>query len=289
MHSVQDNNKTNNNNVIQLHSVFEDREKVYIVMEKGDGNLCDHIMKVGEASKYISLVDVKSWFKQMLQAVRACHEKNVIHNDLKPENFVFARREARMNCPGNHGLEMFQTGPRYRCSVCNTRVREGRVMHGCRTCNYDVCDKCCVTQIKLIDFGGSQTLPDNRKIKNFFGTINYKAPEKVRREAFGLPADMWAMGCILFTMVFRGSLFADISNKSEKIEELIELGFSHVMEDLKKKGFWDKLCERTGVNDHCIDLMKGLLHQDPDQRLTAKQALKQLENSGPWSGEWKSA
>eukprot|EP01083_Nonionella_stella_P125152 378422_1 len=58
-------------------------------------------------------------------------------------NIVYARDLAGANCPGSHGLTAFrtpQTG--YSCNLCRTVCRAHEVMHGCRSCNYDLCDAC---------------------------------------------------------------------------------------------------------------------------------------------------
>ena len=49
----------------------------------------------------------------------------------------------RITCPKKHGLEKFRTpNDHYYCKVCRREVAEGRTMHGCRQCNYDICKTC---------------------------------------------------------------------------------------------------------------------------------------------------
>ena len=48
-----------------------------------------------------------------------------------------------LNCPGEHGLTPFLTPEAgYGCSVCNAVVSKNASMHGCRECDYDLCDSC---------------------------------------------------------------------------------------------------------------------------------------------------
>ncbi|KAF8362119.1 hypothetical protein PRIPAC_89042 [Pristionchus pacificus] len=45
-----------------------------------------------------SLPRMKTWFKQMVQAVDYIHEKNLIHRDLKPANVLFAEKDRLKIC-----------------------------------------------------------------------------------------------------------------------------------------------------------------------------------------------
>jgi len=64
--------------------------------------------------------------------------------------------------------------------------------------------------LKLIDFGIAKTLEaDTTHIgrDNLVGTLNYLAPETLkfssqRQSKYGRPSDIWALGCILYQMVY---------------------------------------------------------------------------------------
>ena len=66
-------------------------------------------------------------------------------------------------------------------------------------------------RVKLIDFGFSTCIPHEKKIKLFCGTPSYMAPEIVAKvEYSGPPADIWALGVLLFALLcgkfpFKGS------------------------------------------------------------------------------------
>ena len=56
--------------------------------------------------------------------------------------------------------------------------------------------------IKIIDFGFSTCIPNDRKIKIFCGTPSYMAPEIVsKKEYAGPPADIWALGVLLYALL----------------------------------------------------------------------------------------
>ena len=73
--------------------------------------------------------------------------------------------------------------------------------------------------IKLIDFGFSTCIPNDRRIKIFCGTPSYMAPEIVRKTEYcGPPADIWALGVLLFTCLtgqfpYRGATDEELYDK----------------------------------------------------------------------------
>lgn len=50
----------------------------------------------------------------------------------------------RANCPGQHGLELFETSAALRvtCNACNRRLDGGSRCWSCVQCNYDSCESC---------------------------------------------------------------------------------------------------------------------------------------------------
>mmetsp|Transcript_27553 Transcript_27553/g.64214 ORF Transcript_27553/g.64214 Transcript_27553/m.64214 type:complete len:500 (+) Transcript_27553:23-1522(+) len=77
-------------NIIKLYETFEDKVKVYLVMELcTGGELFDRIIELGHFTE----VQAAMVMQQMLRAVYYMHKNSFCHRDLKPENFLFATKE----------------------------------------------------------------------------------------------------------------------------------------------------------------------------------------------------
>lgn len=90
--------------------------------------------------------------------------------------------------------------------------------------------------VKIIDFGFSTCIPNDKRVKIFCGTPSYMAPEIVNKTEYcGPPADVWALGVLLFTMLcgcfpYRGAtdaeLYAKISSSDYKIPSDLDTSMS---------------------------------------------------------------
>ena len=68
--------------------------------------------------------------------------------------------------------------------------------------------------VKIIDFGFSTCMSNSSKIKIFCGTPSYMSPEIVtRKEYAGPPADVWALGVLLYAMLCGSFPFKGSSDK----------------------------------------------------------------------------
>lgn len=74
-------------NVVRLYEVIDTPNKLYLILELGDGgDLYDYIMKHGTG---LNERLAKRYFRQIVTAIAYCHKLHVVHRDLKPENVVF--------------------------------------------------------------------------------------------------------------------------------------------------------------------------------------------------------
>ncbi|KAI3448243.1 hypothetical protein Pfo_004908 [Paulownia fortunei] len=71
--------------VVTLKAVYEDAESFHLVMELcSEGRLLDQMAREGQYSEQ----KAASIIKELMLAVRYCHEMGVVHRDIKPENIL---------------------------------------------------------------------------------------------------------------------------------------------------------------------------------------------------------
>ncbi|KAF2237172.1 Pkinase-domain-containing protein [Viridothelium virens] len=104
--------------------------------------------------------------------------------------------------------------------------------------------------IKLIDFG-SAAYVKNGPFDVFVGTIDYAAPEVLAGRSYqGTPQDVWALGILLYTIVYKENPFYSIDEIMDH-----DLRVPYVM------------------SDDCIDLIRLMLNRDVEARIDIQAVL----------------
>lgn len=106
--------------------------------------------------------------------------------------------------------------------------------------------------LKIVDFGLSNTYSADQTLKTACGSPCYAAPEMVAGKTYaGLPADIWSCGVVLFAMVCGYLPFEDPQTNV-----------------LYKKILNAEYSIPDFVSNDCRDLITRILTADPDKRLT---------------------
>ena len=117
--------------------------------------------------------------------------------------------------------------------------------------------------VKLADFGLSKVVWDTQTMTPC-GTVGYTAPEIVKDERYSKSVDMWALGCVLYTLLCGFPPFYD-----ESIQVLTEKVAKGQYTFLSP--WWDD------ISKSAQDLVSHLLTVDPDKRYDINQFLEH-----PW-------
>lgn len=110
--------------------------------------------------------------------------------------------------------------------------------------------------VKLADFGLAKATKLN-DVKSCKGTAFWMAPEVVRSQGYGLPADIWSLGCTVLEMLTRSFPYANL----ECMQALFRIGRGerpHIPDSL---------------SSDARDFMLNCLQVDQSLRLTAAQLL----------------
>jgi len=113
------------------------------------------------------------------------------------------------------------------------------------------------TEIKLADFGISKMLETTGRAHTVIGTPPYMSPEIVCGEAYGKPADAWALGVCLYELLSLRRPF-DASNQLALAMQIVESQPPALPPD---------------ASPDLVQTVVGLLLKDAQQRLTLPEAL----------------
>jgi calcium-dependent protein kinase len=120
-------------------------------------------------------------------------------------------------------------------------------------------DKACV---KLIDFGFCQPCIGEKALRSRQGTLGYMAPE-VLRGYYNNKCDLFSLGVVAFSLL-SGKSPVGMSNRDITNQRTLDGNYSF------KKG-WD------GVSELAKDFVSRLLATEPEERMSAEEALQH-----PW-------
>ena len=168
-------------------------------------------------------------------------------SDIKPENLLF------------YPVPFIPTrNPKPRGPEDEDKADEGEFISGLGSGG--------IGQIKIADFGLSKVVWDSQTMTPC-GTVGYTAPEIVKDERYSKSVDMWALGCVLYTLLCGFPPFYD-----ESIQVLTEKVARGQYTFLSP--WWDD------ISKPAQDLVSHLLTVDPDKRYTIEQFL-----AHPWIRE----
>ena len=228
--------KSHKNIIKLIEVIFEEATgKAYLVMELFDMNLYEAIK---DRKNYLKESLIQWYTFQLLKSLEFTHKNGIFHRDIKPENILLK--------------------------------------------DY---------HLVLADLGSCKGIKARQPFTEYVSTRWYRAPECIMTNGFyNYKMDIWGAGCVLFEMATLFPLFPGDNEIDQMIriqnilgppsEEVINLYKSNSFDkdnqsslniNIKGKGFEKYL-------SHCselfIDLLKKLLVYNPEERLSAKQALQ---------------
>ncbi|CAB3978491.1 dual specificity kinase CLK2 isoform X1 [Paramuricea clavata] len=257
-------NSADKNLCIMLVDWFDHHGHICLIFERLGLSVFE-FMKENSYQGY-PLDQVRHISYQLTAAIKFLHSMSLCHTDLKPENMLFVDSSSDL----------------FRNEKMKTRDRIVRK-----------------PDIKVIDFG-SATFEDDHHSRTV-STRHYRAPEVVLELGWSYPCDVWSIGCIMFELYTGFTLFQTHENKEHlaMMERILgRLPSSMCWESKKTKYFykgrldWDeRSSDGKYVRENCkslrkyakskeeshqsfFDLLECMLEYQPEQRITAAEALE---------------
>jgi len=121
------------------------------------------------------------------------------------------------------------------------------------------------SELIICDFGIARlTVDDNQVLTTVCGSPGYVAPEIMTHKGYGKPVDLWSIGVITYTILCGYQPF-HAEDRAELLEEIKGAKFEF------HERYW------RGISEEAKAFIRALLNPNPQNRLTAVQAL-----AHPW-------
>eukprot|EP00939_MAST-03C_sp_MAST-3C-sp1_P002422 g2422.t1 len=231
-------------NIVKLLEVYQTPYRLFLVMELcTGGELYDALASRGCYTEY----DTAKLVEMMLSAIRYCHSKDIVHRDLKLENFVF-------ESPKSTRLKLIDFGLSSAQVSASFRKKKKRVAPAPRDTPKSKAE---IARNKL----ASPSHAKVTRMTTFVGTVYYVAPEMFQG-SYDEKVDVWSIGIICYMLLtgrppYDGDTFSEIERLTR-----YRVRFHNDDEHVSKvaRSFVEKLLDR-----------------EPETRVDATQAL-----SLPW-------
>ncbi|XP_076098270.1 MAPK/MAK/MRK overlapping kinase-like isoform X1 [Mytilus galloprovincialis] len=183
---------------------------------------------------YLPERKVKHYMYQLLKSVEHMHRHGIFHRDVKPENIL---------------------------------IKEDL--------------------LKLADFGSCRSVYSKQPYTEYISTRWYRAPECLLTDGYyTYKMDMWSVGCVFFEILSLHPLFPGSNEVDQiaKIHDILGTPDPSVLNKLKKsRGMNFNFPSKKGsgierllphVSTDAVELIYQMCTYDPDERMSAKQALR---------------
>ncbi|XP_045416256.1 MAPK/MAK/MRK overlapping kinase isoform X1 [Lemur catta] len=141
--------------------------------------------------------------------------------------------------------------------------------------------------LKLGDFGSCRSVYSKQPYTEYISTRWYRAPECLLTDGFyTYKMDLWSAGCVFYEIASLQPLFpgANELDQISKIHDVIGTPAQKTLTKFKqsramsfdfpfKKGSGIPLLT-TNLSPQCLSLLHSMVAYDPDERITARQALQ---------------
>ncbi|XP_018914477.1 peripheral plasma membrane protein CASK isoform X4 [Bemisia tabaci] len=222
--------------IVELLETYSSEGMLYMVFEYMDGSdICFEIVRRAMAGFVYSEAVASHYMRQILDALRYCHENDIIHRDMKPHCVLLASKANSAPVKlGGFGVAV--------------QLQQGQLMNG---------DSYTARSRQNLSPTGRLYLKSNDE--GAIGTPHFMAPEVAERREYGKPVDIWSAG-VLLHILLSGTL--PFLGSRHRLQHTI----------LKGKINFDSP-QWQFVSEPAKDLIRKMLTLDPNTRPTIQDVL----------------
>ncbi|XP_074651278.1 MAPK/MAK/MRK overlapping kinase-like isoform X2 [Tubulanus polymorphus] len=221
-------------NILELHEVIFEKKSGVLVL------VCELMdMNIYELIRgrrqFLPEPKIKSYMYQLCKSLDHMHRNGIFHRDVKPENILIKDE-----------------------------------------------------LLKLADFGSCRSVYSKQPYTEYISTRWYRAPECLLTDGYyTYKMDMWSVGCVFFEIMSLHPLFPGSNEVDQiaKIHDVMGTPEANILNKLRNKArgmnFNFPPKKGSGIEKHlphasaeCLELIYQLCSYDPDERISAKQALR---------------
>lgn len=221
-------------NIIKLYEILYDRSTGRLALVFELMDMNIYELIRGRR-QYVAEDKILHFMYQLVKAMDHMHRNGIFHRDIKPENILI-----------------------------------------------------CGDTLKLADFGSCRGIYSKQPFTEYISTRWYRAPECLLTDGYyNYKMDMWGVGCVFFEIVSLYPLFPGTNELDQihKIHNILGTPSPDLLNKMKKHSshIEFEFPQKTGTglvkliphaSQDALDLMQKLLAYNPEDRISAKQALR---------------